>query len=67
MSIDLRKIDPGVDYTLEQVAGFLNLSYVTVLKLKKGGEFKGVKKIGRRYYISGKAIFDYVQKGSPVL
>ncbi len=64
MTIDLRKIDQDLDYTLEQVAGFLNLSYVTILKLKKGGEFRGIKKIGRRFYVSGKSILSYVKKVS---
>lgn len=63
-SIDLRKIDPEINYTLEQTAEFLNLSYSSVLKLKKNNAFNNIKQVGRRYYIPGKAILTYVQKGS---
>lgn len=63
--IDLRKIDPDVNYTLEQASEFLNLSYSSILKLKKINSFNDVKQIGRRFYIPGKAILMYVQKGSP--
>ena len=61
--IDLRAVDPGVNYTLGQVAEFLNLSYGSVLKLKKNGYLKVIK-IGKRFYVSGKAILDYIQDSS---
>lgn len=63
-NIDPRKIDPDINYTLEQIADFLNLSYSTVLKFKKDGQFKDLKKIGRRYYVPGKAVLSYIQKGT---
>lgn len=63
-TIDPRKIDSEVYYTLEQVSEFLNLSYSSVLKIKKSGSFKDIKKIGRRYLISGKAILHYLEKES---
>jgi hypothetical protein len=61
--IDPRKIDPALNYSLEQVADFLNLSYGSVLKLKKNGSFQNIKRIGRRFYVPGKSILDYIQKG----
>lgn len=59
--VDFRKIDPEVNYTLEQASEFLNLSYTSILKLKKQGTFDDIKKIGRRFYISGQSILDYVK------
>ncbi len=34
MAIDLRKIDPELNYPLKQIAQFLEISYGTVLKLR---------------------------------
>jgi hypothetical protein len=63
-NIDPRKIDPDVNYTLEQIADFLHLSYSTVLKFKKEGHFKDFKKIGRRYYVPGKTIISFIQNAT---
>lgn len=61
-SIDLRKVDPEVNYTLDQVRDFLNLSYSSILKLKKNRALGELKRIGRQYYVTGQAILDYVNK-----
>ena len=63
-AVDLRKIDPDLKYPLDQVAEFLNLSYGSILKLKKNGSFEGITRIGRRYYLPGWAILKFVQTGS---
>jgi len=62
MAIDLRKIDPELSYPLKQVAEFLDLSYGTILKLKSEAKLKPIK-IGKKYYIHGKDILGYVQRG----
>lgn len=62
MAIDLRKIDPDLNYPLRQVADFLDVSYGTILKLKNDASLKYIK-IGKRYYIQGKEILSYVRKG----
>ena len=62
MAIDLRKIDPDLNYPLRQVAEFLDVSYGTILKLKNETRLKYIK-IGKRYYIQGKEILSYIQRG----
>jgi excisionase family DNA binding protein len=62
MAIDLRKIDPDLSYPLRQVAEFLDVSYGTVLRLKNDSRLRPIK-IGRRYYIQGKKILEYIRKG----
>ena len=62
MAINLRKIDPDLVYPLKEVAQMLGLSYGTVLKLKKDGRLKWLK-IGGKYYVQGKYMFEYIGKG----
>ncbi len=62
MAIDLRKIDPELSYPLKQVAQLLEVSYGTVLKLKKQEKLKSLR-IGRKYYIQGREILDYITQG----
>ncbi len=62
MAIDLRKIDPDLSYPLRQVAEFLDVSYGTVLRLKNDTRLRPIK-IGKRYYIQGKKILEYIRKG----
>jgi len=62
MAIDLRKIHPELNYPLKQVTEFLEVSYGTVLKLKKEEKLKAIR-IGKKYYIQGKDILSYVQDG----
>jgi len=61
MAIDLRKIDPNLSYPLRQVAEFLNISYGTVLKLKNDANLRPIK-VGKKYYIQGKDILDYIRR-----
>ncbi len=61
MAIDLRKIHPELNYPLKQVTQFLDLSYGTVLKLKKEAKLKSIK-VGKRYYVLGKDILSYIQE-----
>jgi len=62
MAIDLRKIDPELSYPLKQVAQFLEISYGTILKLRKDAKFKSIR-IGKRYYVQGKEILSYIDNG----
>jgi excisionase family DNA binding protein len=62
MAIDLRKIDPDLNYPLKQVAQFLDVSYATILRLRREAQLKSIK-IGNRYYVQGKAILEYIEKG----
>jgi excisionase family DNA binding protein len=62
MAIDLRKIDPDLNYPLKQVAQFLEVSYATILRLRREAQLKSIK-IGNRYYVQGKAILEYIEKG----
>ena len=62
MAIDLRKIDPDLNYPLKQVAKFLEVSYATILRLRREAQLKSIK-IGNRYYVQGKAILEYIEKG----
>lgn len=61
MAIDLRKIDPHLSYPLRQVAEFLNVSYGTILRLKNDDKLRPIK-IGKRYYIQGKEILQYIHR-----
>ncbi len=61
-AIDLREIDPEKLYTLDQTADFLRLSYGTVLKIKKNNELPH-NKVGKRVYVKGADIVEYVQTG----
>lgn len=60
MAIDLRKINPDLNYPLKEVAQFLEVSYGTILKLKKEAKLKSIK-IGKKYYVQGKDILGYVK------
>jgi helix-turn-helix protein len=59
MAIDLRKIDPELNYPLKQIAQFLEMSYGTILKLRKDARLKSIR-IGKKYYIQGKDILSYI-------
>ena len=59
MPIDVRKIDPNLDYPLKQVAQFLEISYGTTLKLRKEGKLKS-SRVGKKYYVRGKDILEYI-------
>lgn len=61
-AIDLREIDAEKLYTLNQVAEFLRFSYGTILKMKKNNEFSHTK-LGKRVYVKGKDIIEYIQDG----
>lgn len=62
MAIDLRKIDPDLSYPLEQVAQFLEVSYGTIIKLRREAPLKSIR-IGKKYYVQGKHILGYIKKG----
>ncbi|MBW1702555.1 MAG: helix-turn-helix domain-containing protein [Deltaproteobacteria bacterium] len=62
MAIDLRKIDPELNYPLKQVAQFLEVSYGTILNLRKVAKLKSIR-IGKKYYIQGKEILSYIDNG----
>jgi hypothetical protein len=62
MAIDLRKIDPELNYPLKQIAQFLEMSYGTILKLRKDARLKSIR-IGKKYYIQGKDILSYIDNG----
>ncbi|MCD4717274.1 MAG: helix-turn-helix domain-containing protein [Desulfobacterales bacterium] len=62
MAIDLRKIDPELNYSLKQIAQFLEISYGTILKLRKGAKLKSIR-IGKKYYVQGKDILSYIHNG----
>ena len=62
MAIDLRKIDPELNYPLKQIAQFLEISYGTILKLRKDAKLKSIR-IGKKYYIQGKEILSYIDNG----
>ena len=62
MAIDLRKIDPELNYPLKQVAQFLEVSYGTILNLRKNAKLKSIR-IGKKYYIQGKEILSYIDNG----
>jgi excisionase family DNA binding protein len=62
MAIDPNKIDPGLNYPLKQVAQFLEISYGTMLKLKKEARLKSTR-VGKRYYIKGKDVLEYIEHG----
>jgi hypothetical protein len=59
MAIDLRKIDPELNYPLKQIAQFLEISYGTILKLRKDAKLKSIR-IGNKYYVQGKDILSYI-------
>ncbi len=61
-TIDLREIDPENLYTLKQVAEFLRFSYGTVLKIKKNEGFPHTK-VGKRVYVKGNDIINFIQNG----
>ena len=60
MALDLRKINPELDYLLKEVAQILEISYQTVRSLRKQGKLKAVK-IGNKYYVKGKDILAYIE------
>ena len=62
MAIDLRKIDPELNYPLKQIAQFLEISYGTILKLRKDAKLKSIR-IGKKYYVQGKDILSYIDNG----
>ena len=62
MAIDLRKIDPELNYSLKQIAQFLEISYGTILKLRKDAKLKSIR-IGKKYYVQGKDILSYIDNG----
>jgi excisionase family DNA binding protein len=62
MAIDLRKIDPELNYPLKQVAQLLEVSYGTVLKLRKQEKLRSMK-IGRKFYVQGREILRYINNG----
>jgi len=62
MAIDLRKIDPELNYPLKQIAQLLEVSYGTILKLRKDAKLKSIR-IGKKYYIQGKEILSYIDNG----
>ncbi|MFZ0944606.1 MAG: helix-turn-helix domain-containing protein [Syntrophobacteraceae bacterium] len=62
MAIDPKKIDPALNYPLNQVAQFLEISYGTMLKLRKEAKLKSIR-IGMKYYIKGKDVLDYIEHG----
>jgi hypothetical protein len=62
MPIDMRKIDPELKYSLKDVAIHLELSYGTILKLKKEKKLRYFK-LGKQYFVQGKDIISYVEKG----
>jgi Helix-turn-helix domain len=62
MAIDLRKIDPELNYPLKQIAQFLEISYGTILKLRKDAKLKSIR-IGNKYYVQGKDILSYIDNG----
>ncbi len=64
MAIDPKKIDPGLNYPLKQVAQFLEISYGTMLKLRKQAKLKSMR-MGMKYYIKGKDVLDYIEHGDP--
>ena len=57
MAIDPKKIDPALNYPLKEVAQFLEISYGTMLKLRKEAKLKSIR-IGMKYYIKGKDVLD---------
>ncbi|MCP4683615.1 MAG: helix-turn-helix domain-containing protein [Desulfobacterales bacterium] len=61
MAIDLRKIEPELNYPLKEVARFLEISYGTILNLRKSAKLKSIQ-VGKKYYIQGKDILRYVGK-----
>lgn len=62
MPIDTRNVDPELKYSLKDVAIHLGLSYGTVLKLKKE-KVMPCFKIGKQFFIQGRDILSYVEKG----
>jgi excisionase family DNA binding protein len=62
MAIDLRKIDPELNYPLKQVAQLLEVSYGTVLKLRKQEKLRSMK-IGKKFYVQGREILKYINNG----
>jgi hypothetical protein len=54
------EINPNKFYLLKDVATFLQLSYATVLKLKKQGHLFDTMKSGNKIYVSGKNILAYL-------
>lgn len=63
MPLDLRQIDPELEYPLNEVAGVLDLSYGTILNKRKKGEIKA-KKIGKKYFVKGADILAYANGGN---
>ena len=63
MPIDLKKIDPDLAYPLKEVAQLLDISYGTVLKLRKEAKL-GTTRIGRKFYVTGKELLEYIQSGA---
>jgi len=64
MAIDPKKIDPALNYPLKEVAQFLEISYGTMLKLRKEAKLKSMR-MGMKYYIKGKDVLDYIEHGDP--
>jgi excisionase family DNA binding protein len=63
MPIDPSKIDPELSYPLNEVAKILEVSYGTMLKRKKESKLKSFR-VGKRYYIKGKDVLEYIERGS---
>ena len=61
MAIDVREIKPGLKYTLKDLANVLGLSYGSVLNLKKGSVLPFVQ-IGKKFFVQGSAILEYVDR-----
>ncbi len=62
MAIDLKKIDPDLVYPLKEVAQILQVSYGTILKLRKEERIRSIK-IGGKYYIRGHDVLKYIHRG----
>jgi hypothetical protein len=61
MAIDLRSIDPDLNYPLKQVAQFLEVSYGTIIKLRRDAPLKSIK-VGKKYYVEGRSVLAYIKK-----
>lgn len=63
MAIDPSKIDPGLSYSLNEVAQILEVSYGTMLKLRNEAKLRSIR-VGKRYYIEGKNVLEYIERGA---
>lgn len=63
-SLNPNEVDSNKFYLLKDVATFLQLSYVTVLKLKKQGLLSDTMKSGNKIYVSGKNILAYLNSSN---